>query len=393
MAIFGRKKTQNIELPSYHQGKVIPVLPAKVLLRSPGHQALIDQVRLMSALPNDQFELLYQNFLNNFAEYVQLLPVKATARLGSLLNLSLLYGVNALHYLTENHDNVDSVERYSLFTAAVLYNVEASLIHQRVFITEKGGAHLADWVFSRGSLWDQSAEWYKLFPYRANFVRLRDPVVMLLAKQLLPVEGYDWITSHWSVFVEWLDALSQTGLQGMRFNFILDIIRFDEQDLYLDHLPEVEVEVEESEDTLIADEFFQWLEREIEEDHLRIDEADPDLYLLDDGVFLDSRVVDRFSKYFNSPTTIVWFQIGNALGIAKKSGQDYRFDQFFGQRGKGLLGKGQVNINGLYLSNDFLQVKGRVDPNVRLKGRAPSRDYEVVLGNTVRPDPDAGGRK
>jgi hypothetical protein len=386
MPIFS-KKPADIELPSYQQGKVIPVLSAGLLLRSPGHQALIDEIRLRIDLPDDQFNLLYLGFINCFAEFVQLLPVKSNARLGTLLNEGLLRGLNALHYLVENYKEADSLSCYALFTGAVLYDVAKTLTKQRVFITQKGGTHIADWVFSRGSLQEQGAEWYKIFPYRANFSRLRDPLSILLAQQILPREGYEWISSHWSVFVDWLELLCQIGgLVGKRFNKILDIIRSHEEVLYLTHLPEVEVELRHPEDTAVADEFFQWLDRELAEEKLKITDLDPDLYVLKDGVFLDARVIDRFSKYYNSPTTVVWFQIGNCLGIAKQSGQDFRFDQFFGSRGEGFLkSSGQHSVKGLYLSKDFMVTKGAVNLNIQLHGEAPARDYNVMQQQLIKP--------
>jgi hypothetical protein len=382
MPIFKRNPADHIELPSFQQGKVIPVLQARALLGSPGHQSLIDEIRVRVGLSNDEFEVLYQGFLDRFAEFVQLMPVKPTARLGTLLNDGLLRGINCLHYLVENHKDADDVEYYAMFTAAVLYDVATSLIKQRVFITEEGGTHITDWIFSKGNLREQSAKWYKIFPYKASYVRLRDPITVLLAEQIMPPEGYRWITSYWSVFVDWLEVLCQTGeIRGIRFEKILDIIRMhEEEELFLEHLPEIDVDLKEPEDTLVADEFFKWLDREIDEDKLKVAGVDPDLYVFHDGIFLDSRVIDRFSKYYNSPTTIVWFQIGNCLGIAKQSGQDFRFDQFFAPRGKGLLqAGGQQAVNGLYLSNDFAQVKGSANLQVKLQGSAPSRDYQVTL--------------
>jgi hypothetical protein len=309
MPIF-RKKPADIELPSYQQGKVIPVLPAHVLLRSSGHQALIQEIRQRAALPEEHFEVLYQGFINRFAEFVQLIPVKSNARLGTLLNEGLLRGMNALYYLVENHKEADSLERYALFTGAVLYDVAIILIKQRVFITQKEGTHIADWTFSSGSLQEQGAKWYKIFPYRASFSRLRDPITVLLASQILPKEGYHWISSHWPEFVDWLELLCQIGgLGGKRFNKILDIIRSHEETQYIEHLPEIEVELHQGQDTMIADEFFQWLSRELDEEKLKISDVDPDLYVLQDGVFLDARVIDRFAKYYHSPSTVVWFKI------------------------------------------------------------------------------------
>jgi hypothetical protein len=345
-------------------------------------------------LPDEDFELLYQGFLNRFAEMVQLVPVKPSARLGTLLNQGLLRGINVLHYLVENHKDADSLECYALFTGAVLYDVAITLTKQRIFVTEKAGTHISDWVFSRGNLREQAAQWYKIFPYKASFNRLRDPITVLLAQQILPLEGYEWITSHWSVFVDWLDLLCQASdMHGKRFDKILDIIRMqDDEELFLERLPEVEVELQEPEDTVVADEFFQWLDREIEEEKLKVGEVDPDLYVFEDGIFLDSRVIDRFSKYYNSPSTVVWFQIGNCLGIAKQSGQDFRFDQFFGARGKGLLkSSGQQEVKGLYLSKDFMTSKGAVNSGIKLQGQAPSRNYAVSIQKVQKPTSNKGG--
>lgn len=385
MPIF-RKKPISVDLPSYRQGKVIPVLSAEQLLHSPGHQALMGEIRSLTELPHDQFELLYEGFVHRFAEFVQLIPTKPNSRLGTLLNRSLLLGVNTLHYLLENHRDADSLERYALFTAAVLYDVSNTLTHQRIFITEKAGSHIADWVFSQGSLREQRVQWYKIMPYKANFSRLRDPISVLLGQQILPKEGYEWITSHWSVFVDWLDALCQTGLEGKRFNLILDLIRHEHEELFLEHLPDIEVDVVEPEDTVVADEFLQWLGQEIEDEKLKVGGVDPEVYIVDGGIFLDSRVVDKYAVLFNSPGSVVWQQLENCLGLSKKGGSDFRFDQFFGNRGKGLLQSGQANsVKGLYLSNDFTHAKGAVSAHVNLREKTASRDFQVAVKNTIKP--------
>jgi hypothetical protein len=361
---------------------VIPVLQARVLLGSSGHQTLIEEVRLRSGLGKKDFERLYEDFLNRFAEFVQLIPVKSNLRLGTLLNEALLRGINSLHYLVENHKDADELERYALFTAAVLYDVAIVLLNQRIFITEENGIHRADWVFSQGDLRNQDAKWYKIFPMKASYTRLRDSVTALLAQQIMPPEGYRWITTYWAVFVDWLDALCQTGgVQGKRFNKILDIIRLHEDELlWLEKLPDIAVDLKEPEETLVADEFFRWLDREINEEKLKINGVEPDLYVLQDGLFIDSRVIDRFSKYYNAPSAVVWSQIGNCLGIDKKGRQDFRFDQFFGARGKGLLQtSSQSLVKGLFLSNDFVQINASPHCQVTLQVGRPARNYPADL--------------
>ena len=329
MAIFRKGPLIEADLPTHSHGKVIPVLSASELLSSPGHQALLEEVRKLVEQPDDEYDLLYHDFICRFAEFVQLIPVKPSARLGTLLNQGLLRGVNALDYLRKHEKSADDLECYALFTAAVLYDVANSLIYQRVFLTEKDGRYDESWKFSQGSMPAQGAKWYKLFPYKANFSRLRDSICVLLAEQILPADGYEWITRHWSVFVEWLDALSQTGAKGRILSFILDIIRHeDEEQLFLTHLPETSIEPLEAEETHMADKFFEWLDKELEEENIKVSGVDLDLYAFEDGYLVSSTVVDRFAKQFNFPHSVVWKQIENCLGIDKKSGQDFRFDQF-----------------------------------------------------------------
>lgn len=379
MVIFRKTPLLDTKLPRYSYGKLIPVLSAKQLLSSPGHQALLEEVRNRVEQPDDEYQLLYHDFICRFAEFVQLIPVKPNARLGTLLNEGLLRGVNALDYFRKNERDADDVECYALFTAAVLYDVANTLIHQRVFITEKDGSYEQSWKFSLGSLRKQSARWYKLFPYKANYSRLRNSVCVLLAQQILPADGYEWITRHWSVFVDWLDALSEGGAKGRILSHILDIIRHEnEEQLLLTHLPETTVQPIEAEETFMADKFFEWLDVELEEENLKVTGVDLDLYAFEDGYLVDGTVVDRFSKQFNFPHSVVWKQIENCLGISKKSGHDFRFDQFFGSGSttKGFLGEQKAQAkSGLYISKDFIHVKGAAVTQGRLRAQVQSRDF------------------
>ena len=376
MPIFRKTPFADKVLPTYSLGKVIPVLSARELLGSRAHQAVITQLRQMVDLPDDEFDALYLRFLERYAEMVQIIPRKANATLSSLLNLGLLRGINALHYALESDMEMDAVEQYALFTAGVLHEIAAILSKQAVSITEKGGTFLSAWEFSQGSLHAQGAEWYKLLPYKTNYTRLQDPLTVLLAQQIMPADGYAWIARYWSVFVDWLDALCLQNLEGSRFNFILSKVPLEEEFWLIVDLPDVDVVIADATDTILADTFFEWLDNQVERDELKTEGADPDLYLMNGGVFIDSSVIDRFSKYYNSPSTIVFFHIGNCMGIAKKSGQDFRFDQFFGGK-SGLLQSGRTLVKGLYVSDKFLSAKGSTR-TVALQGKAPSREFASI---------------
>src|SRR6476646_5113214 len=76
-------------LHTYEQGYLLPVLKGHELLFGPRHKGILRLFRDLAEVPADEFDATYGKLLNNFMEFVQVLPHKNGGILGSLLNYGL----------------------------------------------------------------------------------------------------------------------------------------------------------------------------------------------------------------------------------------------------------------------------------------------------------------
>ena len=90
-----------------------------------------------------------------------------------------------------------------------------------------------------------------------------------------------------------------------------------------------------------AEQFLRWLQEQVKKEEIKINEKNSSAHKLKDGVVIDiETLAKKFSSIYSDkfPSWTVIVQQFNSLGIAKMSGSDYKFEQFFGK--KAILGSG-----------------------------------------------------
>lgn len=334
--MFVKSKTKNVARPTnlqvYKSGHLLPVLRAGELLGNPRLQSLIEDVQKLCKLPNDYFESLYETAIHNFAEFVQILPMKVNRPLSGLLNQSLARANLVLkNFILEQGKNIDPLWNYAVFTAALFSDVSKVIINQKIIIVDKEGNFIDDWRPFEGSM-VSLGKYYKIYPIANVFERLRHTITPLLARQLLPELGFLWLTSDPKVFADWMDALRGDDDRGGKVSRALALIRREDEIALFESIPRIDVEQLESEATVHGEAFLNWLKNAIANNDIKINSSDAHVHVVEPGVlFLEKKIFKQFSDLYNVPVSMhaVFTQFGNMFGIEKKGGGDYVFDQYF----------------------------------------------------------------
>ncbi len=343
----------------YEVGRRLVVKTASELLSAQSYQVLMDKVDSLADMPAEYCHASYHIFVRRFAEFVQALPKTINSGLCGVLNAGLLRAVKVLQYTVDEFDDITPLERFAVFSAALLRDVASVYTQYQVAIVDENGKVQSFWDPMQGPLTQvPDAKFYKLFPFRINYTRIKDPITAMLATELIPPTTYEWLTDDRSVFVDWLDALFATGLKGGRLSHILDVLYDDESLLpLLDiELPDHDVELLDAPETEITERFLVWLHEQLEEGELKTAGFDAELHVIEGGAFIEARVLDKFARLYDFPNTVVFHQLGTLMGVAKKGGADFRFDQFFkgGDNASSLMAQAKVTVKGLYVSDKFV---------------------------------------
>ena len=324
------------KLQIYKPGQCIPVYPATSLLADKRHHFVLEQINRLSQLPSEHHEALYVTLVHRFVTWVQVLPLAEDYPLSGLMNDSLIQGINALYQLVTMHPEATPIERYALFSAALLQNVSHVVVNQKIFITNAEGVFIKEWHPFEGPMTeDAEAAYYKIMPLSSFYHRLDHSLTPLLARQLLPSQGFHWIASDLRLFSDWMDALRGEESEGVgRLAHTLQLFQHQKADNLVDTLPLISVTQQESSATVQADSFFEWLKKGIASGDIPVNTPSAGVHVTAAGVFLEKPgIFKQFVDLYDTPANLfsVFQQFGNLFGLTKLSGADYRIDQLFSE--------------------------------------------------------------
>lgn len=318
----------------YQSGQLLPVLAASQLLGERQHQFFLEQCHALSRLPDEHFQSFYHKLIFSFADYTQLLPREWNDTLGGLLNLSLERAMRCLFHFDEEYPDTPAVERFAMFSAALLKDISAVITNQKIFITDEEGNAKSEWQPFKGPMnANPENEFYRLISLGNHFQRVARSVTLLLARQIMPEAAFQWIASFPQLFAEWLDALEDDDSGGGRLRKILQLYELPLENSPKTRLPIHDIPDHDSIATKYADLFIAWLKRAIENGEISINGVDSDLFLTEDGVFLDKGLFKKFKDQYNLPVdmSVVQSQLGKVFGLTESTGLDSRVDQLFSQ--------------------------------------------------------------
>lgn len=307
---------------TYKRGHILAVQPGASLLASKSHQQLLDKIAGMSALPEEYHQQLYSDFLNGFAEFVQVLSVDFSGALLSLLNRSLVQGYFALDAVhSKQGKSIDPLVNYAAFTAGVLMDVNKVMVNFKIAITDKAGKFDRHWQPLSGSLVAQGAKYYKLHRRAAVYQRLDSSLTVLLARQLLPEIGFNWIASDLSIFADWLDALQGDFSRGGRICHVLSLLDYDDLFEFRESLELLAIEQLSAAEVDYGAQFHEWVRDGVEKGDIKVNVADALVHVVAEGVFIDKQLFKQFADIVRMPVSfnVVFQQFGNAIGATIQS--------------------------------------------------------------------------
>lgn len=329
-SMFISKGNETITGVVYEDGKLLPIFSATTLLAARQYQYFFEQLRSLSHLPEEHFQLHYLDLINQFAEYVQLLPRKNGEVLGSLLNLSLERALRALFHFVEEYPEAGALERAALFSAALLVDIAEITLGRKIMITDKEGRAQLEWQPFTGAMTQQErGEFYRMIPLGNHVLRTQRSVRLLLARQIIPSALFFWIAQFPEIFAEWLEVLEDDEGGGGRFRKILQLYEIPLPNSPKVNLPVSEVPLQNSSATEYGELFLRWLREAIANADVSVNQVDSNVFMTEDGVFVDKALFKQFVARFHLGTSplVVYAQFGELFGLTRTQSLDYRVNQ------------------------------------------------------------------
>lgn len=209
-----------------------------------GKQLLITEKRTqvqkdffaLMGFDTEHYDKLCQSLLINMANYLQDLPETRNSYFsnrGGFLNHGLsrcAAALGAARAYFVNDEGKPSPElsaeqqlwMYALFSAALLKGIGKLFVDFIVEMFDSNGEFIGNWHVFEGSMKEQGAFFFDYdfdVPYQEIF---RHRVTLILARQIMPPEGYNWLASDKNVFAIWLALLEDDNRSGGTLGMILD---------------------------------------------------------------------------------------------------------------------------------------------------------------------------
>lgn len=326
------KSSSLVTVQYYKPGHAITVKRAAHLLQNRQYHQLMNHLRDLSLLDVSDYESCYQTLVQHFVEYVQLLPATLKGGLSGLLSESLFYAYYNLKALVEEKkEEADSLLRYTVFSAGLLRRSAFIVERFKVIITNEEGLYLDEWNAFDGSLCDQGAQYYKIFPMGPLLTANHQILTGMIVKLLMPKIGFDWIASDLELFHEWLSTLEVETYTDGRVGRALSYIR--REDALVRQSPEISADLIETPYSTHGEAFYAWLRRGLQDGSIKVNTADAFIHRVNNGLFVEypGLIRDFVSKIYVVPVNfnIVFEQFGNLFGLVRLGGEDYRNRQFF----------------------------------------------------------------
>ncbi len=194
-----------------------------------GYQSILE-------LSDEQYEHYAQSLLFNLADYTQDLPetrnsyfsapggflLHGLSRCSAALSLCRAYFVTDDGKPCKELSDAQQLWMYALFSAALLQGIGKLAVDFIVDMFDEQGEFIAPWQVFSGSLNSQGAKYYDYDFALPHQDALRHRSTVLLARQLMPDEGFLWLTTDKDVFASWLALLEERSRDAGTLGMLLD---------------------------------------------------------------------------------------------------------------------------------------------------------------------------
>lgn len=358
--------------------RVYPVLSAEQMLKQRGRRKIADRIRISCGAPAEYYNALYKSLIDNFAEFIQHLPLAHNHRICRLdkhLHLSSL-GLSlrepyilAGEILNRTTNNEKALWNYVVFSSLLLCRLGQVVTEYNVSICDEKGVFAKSWEPFRGKMGDQGA-YYKIRDIMSKASPIDSQLNFALARQLMPEDGYNWIASVPEALELWTQALDCSGEEGVEgltasvfvqlrtwlakqhdmleaetdiealleryLEDLLDEYAFDE-DLDVEFQALLETEPDE---TLMGERFYQWMRKGIHENKLSVNDVDSAVFMTAQGaLLLHPEIFEKFiqdNPNAGQPQHV--FEQFSKLGLIKNSNLESYVAKFPGMREQNVQG-------------------------------------------------------
>lgn len=260
---------------TYVQGSCIQLRKFADIAGIDCYRRLIDKLSgLTGGVQGQDFKDCYEDFIANFFDYCQALPLANQNNLAGLFNQGLLRGYSMLlamdeYYRQPEHqaDASQALSKYVAFTAGCMLDIHQVITHKKIVYCDAKDAHQVHgcWDPLLGSLRALGNSYaYKIYAVESGMAHRYAAFNVLLGKACMPQRGMHWISIDQRLLAEWIKILSgESDLWGPFAYALQHYQRFMEgAELFADW-----VEYQELPEFALVEEFLLWLQKLREEEH------------------------------------------------------------------------------------------------------------------------------
>lgn len=231
--LFNREDKKAKSAPTKPIKGLIAIYSPSELLSQERRVELINRIEKLSTFTAEPFESLCLVLIQQLANYYQSLPETANSfytEAGGMLDLALIRTEAAIelfmqYAIMQDNDTLSDIQKlwlYALITASLLKDIGKLQIDFRINIFDNVGQLQKAWNPLIETM--SSIGQYYQFEFEADSeekTSLRQRLNVLLARQLMPKSGFEWIASNPAVLAAWLALLNDDWQGGKTLGAIL----------------------------------------------------------------------------------------------------------------------------------------------------------------------------
>lgn len=327
---------ENMELPG--ESKVYPVKKGGELLDNPSYRNVLSELLAMTKLDRELFNAFYYDLIENFAEFVQLLPQPQVDSNVTMLANAVRRAYILLEVFCKDQIGIhgkpfvksDEGSRllYGVFSAALLFEVGNVCTDRVINLCSEKGHFRAQWLYFDKAM-PVYGDYFKIRYAKGMVGDLIPQVTYILAQRLMPKVGFAWIAEDCILLRQWFQAL--IALEEFFGSYQIEL---EVEKVLKDHSLEIEDIEDDSyipEDMVEAEAFLKWLKEKIASEKTSVSEEGGPIQIVDGRLLLDmERLTTEFGRVFSrfSGKVILSGQF-NYLGLAAMSGDDPIFYKYY----------------------------------------------------------------
>lgn len=308
--------------------RIYPVRKASVRLKLGVFNELISELKVLLKLPGDLYDQMYHQLLENYANFVQLLPEQEAFPSHSMLGNSLKRSYTVLKAflpLIEAREGKRFMETdrgsrlvYAVFSAMLLFRVAKLFGDKHISLCDQQGKFIANWRYYDEPM-TANARYFRMRSGQCMPPQVISDMTLVIAKQIMPVLGFSWLAEDKVLLGHWFKALNiYDELFGVHdINLDIEALMQASQ---LDIKAESDYEVADG--VLLGEAFWEWLSDHIANQRDAGYLTESGYGLVDGELLFDvDKMADRFAKEKQASVSQVIEQFSQLGIIQVKDGE------------------------------------------------------------------------